>query len=498
LANAANQANRNRVRIEQENRTLRANAAAREREIARRHEEEVSSLQDNIRQMQGRQDEEVRRLHTNFQDQIIAQADDFSRQIAEQDEARRQNEDELSRRIDAQGNQIRGELRNLQTSVGQQFGRININMQAINNRVSAIASDFGGRFDELARREADQEGRARMIEDELSAVVGTIRSLKPEKFTPGDFAPIAEMYEQTRNNIQNGDFQAAIATGQQCVVDASGLASRLAFLNAIFNERLSEVRNAASRLRERIDAFVGAALPGTFELNGQKYTVAYDINYWSRDAFAAIRERFDGLDGSLDGAEGNVDMDIAALDIVMDALGRVDADITDCNELALRALAGAQLTAETAQAIENALATQGWTLDADGHYSGDEKEPLCRENVRDPFCMQYEDGMGNRVSIVVNADDPDSAEFNIDVYPVQEDAEDFKQTMRSELYDVLRASSDIEIPSVAQQNDCQENPTPEAFIRNRAQSLIAERRRAFEPLKQPAPAQTALGQQVSH
>jgi hypothetical protein len=349
-------------------------------------------------------------------------------------------------------------------------------MRAINSRVDAIASDFGNRFDEIVRREGREEDMARMIENELAGVINTIRSLRPEKFRPGAFAPIEEMYEQTRNNNQNGFYQSAIATGQQCIACASRLESELAFLNAIFSERLKVARSGASEIQTRIDSFIGAAEPHTFELDGESHTFAYDIDYWSHEAFSAIRARFDGLNGRLDGAEDAADINIEALEGIINDFGHVDDDITACNDLALRALEGSQLTIETAQRLDNALAAQGWIRGDNGNYCGEEREP---------FCMQYEDGSGNRVSIVVSADSADESEFSIDVYPVREDDEDFRRVIRDDLRSALRASGDIEIPSVEEHDDCGENPTPEAFAENRGRAYSEAQRSAFETLRQP-------------
>jgi hypothetical protein len=461
------------TKLEREIERINAEAAQREREIAGMYESEVSALQNTIRNIEGAHNNQIQGIRSDFHNQIFEQAQEFTRQLADADEAHRQNENNLSSRIDEQGNQIRGELRDLETRVGQQFGRINIDMRTINERVDAVASDFGARFDGLVRQAEREEDMARMIESELSGVMGAIRALRPEKFAPGELSPIAQMHELTRRDIGDGVYQSAIAAGQQCVVDASRLESRLAFLNAIFNERLRETRNRASRLREQIDGFTGA-VSYSFELDGETYEGRYDIDHWSHGAFTAVRERFGELNRRLDGAEEAIDVDIDELNRIAGELDRVEETVTACNDLSLRELIGSQLTLETAQRLDNALAAQGWTRGDNGNYSGDEREP---------FYMQYEDGVGNRVAIVVNAEEGGEQAFSIEVYPDPEDDEAFRQSMRSELYAALRDSSDLSILSVVQNDDCQENTTPEIFVDNRVNAYREVRRQTLETLQ---------------
>jgi hypothetical protein len=434
---------------ESEAQAIQERAAAREWEISQQYTAQVNSINDRLNAMSRRHTGELQRVSDDFRNRLTQQSGEFTREM------------------NRQRTEFQGDLRALETRMGNEIGRLDVNIRAVDGKVNEIAQDFSNRFNELSRRENDRKIRAALNIKELAELLEAIRGLRPEKFEPGKLRELEQRLPLIEGNMQNGDYEAVIASAQEGVLDAGRLLSRLAILNNLFNERLREVRNRSNEIGARIESFGAAANNAVqFTIDGENYRFDYDIAYWSHGQFEALRGRFAEVSGQVDEADtSSVDMD--GLERLMHELNHVDADVTECDAVARTEMIGSCVVEDTAIRIHNVLAGQGWRKQETGHHNADSREP---------YRMIYADGSGNELAIVVNSGDtPDTPQFMIDVF-AEGRGETYRRITKEGLLNGLQEAG-MKIPEEKDKqpehkDDCAENPDARTFIQNKVPEAV--------------------------
>ena len=449
-----------RRQAEEEARRIQARAEQREREIRSQYQANVETLRSNINSLSQQHDADMRRVSQDFRSNIARQASEFQEQLAGQRE------------------QNRRDIQSLETRVGQAIGQINVNMREIDDRVTAVATDFGNRFNELARAQANERAYAEASIIEMSDLLTSIRGLQPEKFAPGEWEALAEQLARARSSFDRQQYEAALAITQVRMTDAARLMHRLSMLNALFNEMLSSARERANALQQRISMLTDGKPVHEFDLAGENYSLPFDINHWTGERFAEeIQRRMEEIGRLLDTAETNPEVTLTELEAMLMEMERFNGDNGAINELytfgreeQMRSF----VVGDMAIQVHNALNNRGWHLLDSGRYEEDDRKP---------YTMRYEDGTGNQVALVVNpGEKPEETSVAVEVYVNGDDNRDsvFSRDIKEGLDNTIDDLSGevVQVRRRERRNDCRDNPTPEAFIRNTAAESLQRRAKA--------------------
>lgn len=444
-------------RAEAETARIRSEAQVRERRINEQHQANLNSLNRTIQQMGQNNTREMERLRTETRTALGAQAASFRAQL-EQERA--------SARVAMRAERERTE--NAIANVNSRIDRTNMAVDGIRRatdiiarRVDNMAQQYNTMFNQIAQQEADDKERASMHLAMLSDLLSSISALKPNKFTDGEvYADLLSLQDSIRQNIENGQYDAALALAQGSILDATRLLDRLAILNDEFNERLREVRALQNQIRETIEGFGEHAenVITYTDSNNVEHVEEYDIDEWSGGMFGGIVSRYESIAARLDRAEDAPNIDLEELERINCSLEHVSESIEECDRIAQDAVISSFAVEETSGTIYSIMRAEGYTASESAFADNDEKMP---------FVQSFVDGNGNTVSIVVaNGENPEQAVIALETYNEGAEPDEFvRRTAREGIYSALRERG-IEIEDVEHRDDCDKNPTSDAFIAN--------------------------------
>ena len=435
-------------RAEREAAEIRRRADDRERQIRDQYQSRLDSINNSVQNLTRQHSGEIRRVSEDFAGRIARQSAEFRR------EAARQSDD------------LKGEIRSLENRVNTEINRLDTNLHEIDQRVNSIASDFNGRFAEIARQTADRRERANMHAVELENLIGAIRDLRPDKFERGRLAELETAQRAAAGNMRNEDYEAAIAMAGNAMLQAGSLLARLVIVNDLFNSRVREIRTRVSQIAERLESFSDNAL--RFSIGKEQYDLDYDINYWSHGAFGELTGRFQSLSEQIHNADTS-DAGLDDLERFMLELDSIETGIDAADRFARDELIRSYTIEDTAVQVYNALIDQGWTQvrESSGHHDNDE---------RMPYKTIFEDGSGNEMAIVINSgDEIDKPSFMIDAYAVNRgvSVHTAQDAMVQNITNRLRDGG-FKIEDRRRRNDCDKNPTAEEFIENATREALRQ------------------------
>ncbi len=346
-------------------------------------------------------------------------------------------------------------------SMIHQIRNLSGRLDETDRRVDTLARDFNAQFQNITAQISQRRDRAEAICQELDNFLDQIRILNPEKFLPGQFASLSAIRASLEANIQAGDYQAAILLSQNSILTASRMLSQLVIMNENYNQQLFQTQNDAQSLAARLDAFASSHGVLAVEANGQSQELEYDIGYWSNGRFEQINRQFQTLQTAVQSGQ------LSQQDLVRarQEIARLEQILDQCDQQARGELAGAVFVEDTASQLYETLTERGWMLEDSGFHGDD---------ARNPYTMQYEDGNGSTVSVVVSRGaTPEKPVYAIEVFS--------DDTYRAETIKegVHRSVSDqgLRIQGITRRNDCRQNPTPQAFQQNMVREYMQARKR---------------------
>jgi len=363
--------------------------------------------------------------------------------------------DQLTTELRSQAGALEGEIADMFTQINDTKVRIS----SMESRISQVAETYNAVFQELARSESDKERRAELVAAEVEHLILAMEGLSPERFVPTEYATLIAQRDNIRANITRGDSQAAIMVSQNSVIQGTQTLARLQLLNERFSQRVLEIKERASALRERIERFTSESGALSFEFNGVMQEFDYNIDFWSNGRFGELVGEFESLESLLNGDE----IGLEQLEQIGQSLEVLDQNISVCDEMAREERCAALATADTVMRIHAGLNNSGWHLEESGYESDDE---------RNPYTMNFDDGDGNTVSIVVSPSSPEGSEIFVEAFSDNEAMVE----MTKDGVNALLEDQDITIEDTERSSDCHLYPDPQAFT----QSALEEAREALE------------------
>lgn len=444
-------------RAEAEAARIRSEAQERERRINQQHQSNLNSLNRTIEQMGQNNSREMDRLRTETRTALGTQAANFRVRLERERESARA---EMRAERERTANEISGINRRIDRTDAA-VASVRRVTDSLSTRIDGMAREYDRCFNEIAQRESDNKERASMHLALLSELLNSISTLKPNKFTDGElYANLLSLQNSIRQNIENGQYDAALSLAQGSILDAQRLLTRLTILNDEFNERLRAVRALQNQIRETIEGFgpdVQNVITYT-DANGEKYEDRYEIDEWSGGMFSDIVSRFETISTRVDGAEDATDIDLEELERINCSLEHVVSCIEECDRIAQDAVIASYAVEETSRTIYDIMRSEGYTDSESDFADGDKKKP---------FVQSFVDDNGNTVSIVVaSGNNSEQSVIALETYNEGDEPDEYvRRTAREGIYSALRERG-IEIEDVEHRDDCDKNPTSDAFIAN--------------------------------
>lgn len=368
--------------------------------------------------------------------------------------------------LQAADNQISSQISVESDSFRQQFQSMVDRVRDISGQLSradlqtdTLARQYNEAFQQMVAQTAQGRERALAIWQELDYFLTRIRELSPERFLPGEYATLEALRASLDANISSGDYQAAIAVSQNSILTASRVLTQLVLLNEQYDRQLFQTQTDAAELASRIDRLSSQAGVLSVELNGEQQEYEYDIAYWSNGGFDRICQQFDQLCAQLESCRMSTQEVVQA----RRTIERLGMELEQCDQRARNALAGSVFVEDTAVRLHNSLSDRGWSLEESGFHA---------DEARNPFTMQYEDGHGNTVSIVVSSGENAAHP----TYAIEAFAENERRaSLIKDGVHAAAAQEGLEVEGVTCRNDCHLNPTPQAFITNMVNETLQQR-----------------------
>lgn len=299
-------------------------------------------------------------------------------------------EESLAREVEEQNARLRRELDELQA---RQL-RADAAADDAARRVQEVTERFEAEFRAAARRTRDQRERARLYCAQLSALLGEIAPLHPEKLTPGRAEPLGDSLRLAESDLDSGDCQAASAVAQTALPEAAALLGELKRLNGEYDRLSAQVRAALNEVRQAIqnlqDRTANAKTVQAAEGSGL-YQFDGDVGFWA----GGLLDRLCGAFGE-EVRRAQDDLDAMALDRLERAaeqlplyLGRFQR----CREFADGEFLLSCAVQELALSIYDALTEDGsWELTRSGFQD---------EDPRQSYTESFRDSQGNAVTVVI-------------------------------------------------------------------------------------------------
>lgn len=396
---------------------LREEAERRSREIAAAHEENMRAINQTVNALSNAYQNTLQDVRGQFASQIAAQSADF-----------------------------RGQFQEMLNDVRDVSGRIS----RADRRVDALARQYNDAFQARLAQAAQGKERAQMILQELDRFLQQIQTLHPEQFMPGEYASLQALRASAAANIQAGDYQAATIVSQNSILTASRDLTQLTLVNESYNQQLTEARNEAATVANRMEELASRDGVLAVEVAGEKLEYEYDIEYWSNGRFDALRQRLIAVEARL--ATGR--LSLQELTQTRNEIAQLQTQLEQCDHRARRTMASSVFVEDTAVRLHNCLSERGWELVEAGHHEDEAKEP---------YTLQYEDPNGNTVSVVVSpGEETDKPIYAIEVFSEDEYSGGIiKEGIHSAMED-----EGLRIEGIERRDDCHLNPTPEVFRQN--------------------------------
>lgn len=332
-------------------------------------------------------------------------------------------------------------------------------ISSLEQRINQVAETYNEVFQEIARSEGDQKRRAGLVEAEVERLIQAMEGLSPERFVPTEYANLMAQRDAIRTNIANDNNQAAMLVSQNSVLQATRTLARLQLLNERFSQRARDIRDRAATLRERIDRFLSETGALNFEFNGAMREFDYNIDFWSNGSFREIVGDFEHIESRLN----EETLGLEQLEQLGQSLEIIDQNLSACDEKAREERCAALATADTVMRIHAGLNNSGWCLEESGYESDDE---------RNPYTMNFRDGGGNTVSVVVSPSSPQGPEIFVEAFS---DSQAMVEMTKDGVHALLE-EQDINIEEREGSDDCHLYPDPESFT----QIALEEARASME------------------
>ena len=256
---------------------------------------------------------------------------------------------DVNRRIEKQGARFQQALKDQ----GARF------QQALKDHRSEVDGALRAIRDDIRADRTRQRKAAQSQIDDLEKLFQLMRSQRAhERFAPGELDELESRFSLCRGNLESGNFQAALASGQERYFEYQELQLRIAERQAEWEAYLAEVRRLAEETAGAMAAAEGATY--TFGEGDMSQEVEAQVDYWSEGALTDFRNRLDGHLGRLGDPEK---LSTEELKQMLDEIAPMEDELSDIVERAKECLVQSQVRQNIAASILTSFEGTHWELD---------------------------------------------------------------------------------------------------------------------------------------
>ena len=376
-------------------------------------------------------------------------------------------EENKERIRDSAGNEISRQSEDFDSALGEIVSSLSESSSKLRNldsKLDSISQSFTEVFNAYSGKIENSKTRAESILNQLEQLISQIEELNPSKFHPQEYARLNVSRNMIRDSISHGDYNAAISTSQSNIRDASRLWATLIVDSEKYNAIFSDVSDRMIALNERFERLFSEESCLSVELNGETTEIDYNADFWSYGKLGGLRQIYNECETLL----RSDSITMTQLEQLSRNVDTLDAQLTNCDESARKERAASLFVANTAMQLHGSLAGSGWYI-ADGSGYTD-------EDPRQPYHMQYEDGSGNTVSVVISPQEYGNPAFAIEVFS----DDDALASITKDSVHVSLQNDGVEIESREVRHDCGNYSSAENF----EQSAIKEAQQALRQRRQ--------------
>ena len=213
-----------------------------------------------------------------------------------------------------------------------------------------------------------QRAAAQSQIDDLETLFKLMRSQHVhERFARGELDALEARFSLCQNNLQNSNYQAALATGQERYFEYQELQLRIAERQAEWEAYLAEVR----RLTEETSGAMAAAEGATYTFDERQ--VEAQVDYWSEGTLTDFRNR---LNSHLERLSTPEELSTDELKQMLDEIAPMEDELSDIVERAKERLVQSQVRQNIATSILQSFEGTHWELDDSTYENEDFRKGL--------------------------------------------------------------------------------------------------------------------------
>lgn len=340
--NARRTAERQVKKEREQNRKLQRDFEHRQQAMQREYHKGLNGLSSDIRVLETQQNQRLEEVRRQSARDLAALDRDVYRRIEDQGER-------FEQAVQDQGARF-------QQALNKQSARF---QQALKDHRSEVDGALQAIRDDIRADRTRQRKAAQSQIDDLEKLFQLMRSQRAhERFAPGELDDLESRFSLCRGNLKSGNFQAALASGQERYFEYQELQLRIAERQAEWEAYLAEVRRLAEETSGAMAAAEGATY--TFAEGDMSEEVEAQVDYWSEGALTDFRNRLVGHLGRLGDPEK---LSTEELKQMLDEMAPMEDELSDIVEQAKERLVQSQVRQNIAASILTSFEGTHWELD---------------------------------------------------------------------------------------------------------------------------------------
>ena len=244
--------------------------------------------------------------------------------------------------------------------------------QALNDHRTEVTNALRSIQNDIQRDRNRQRTAAQSQINDLQTLFKLMRSQRAhERFAPGELDDLEARFSLCRQNLQNNNYQAALASGQERYFEYQELQLRIAERQAEWEAYLAEVRRLTEETSGAMAAAEGATY--TFDEGDTSQEVEAQVDYWSEGALTDFRNQ---LNSHLDRLRDPEKISTDELKQMLDEIAPMEDELSDIVKRAKEHLMQSQVRQNIAVSILQSFEGTHWELDDSTYENEDFRKGL--------------------------------------------------------------------------------------------------------------------------
>lgn len=360
---------------------------------------------------------------------------------AKQQQLTRAYESQINNLVKSQNstNQEIKDLKKRELELAKQLGQANLAKQEVKKlqeEIKTIQDKQTKFYNDYTKQISDTKQRASVYMNQDLELIKQLQELEVQRFFPGDIEAHIKQIAIAREDITNGNYEAALAVSQVRFQDLSRLLAQTLIRNSIFQSLKKEVAKALGDIEAKIADSETREI--SYQLDAQTIEDICDVDFWSygdynkvKQAVKELKERFEKLAPTVNEKE---------LEKIFEQIIQNRNQLDEVVKKATNELIHTHILEDSANSMHQELIENGWSF-----------EKIEQENRREPSILHYIDGNDNQLTIVcATGENNNDANIILDVHG------DVSKETRQQLKEgvVERIFDQDKVKSIKQAKDC--------------------------------------------